>query len=71
MESLSSCTFLSQDLSCLTSSSLAFPLITISSSSSEIMSSAYSSLLDWSSILFYFFVSFFFLKFSRTWVTSC
>jgi hypothetical protein len=41
--------FLSQVLSCLTNSSLVFPLITISSSNSEILSFVYSILLDWPS----------------------
>jgi hypothetical protein len=39
-------------------------------SSSEILSSAYSSLLEWTSILFRISVSFFFLKFSISCVTS-
>jgi hypothetical protein len=69
MDSLSSCIFLSQDLCFLTNSSSLFLLITISSSSSEILSSAYSSLLEWHSIVFCI-VSFFFLRFSISWVTS-
>jgi hypothetical protein len=60
----------SQDLSCLTNNSSVFPLITISSSSSEILSSAYYSLLEWSSILFCTSVSFFFLRFSISRVMS-
>jgi hypothetical protein len=70
MESVSSCTFFSQVLSCLTNSSSFFSLITISSLSSEILSSAYSSLLHWPFILFYISVSFFFLRFSISWVAS-
>jgi hypothetical protein len=42
MESVSSCIFFSQVLSCLTNSSLVFPLITISSLNSEILSSVCS-----------------------------
>jgi hypothetical protein len=64
MESVSSCIFFSQVLSCLTNSSLVFPLITISSPSSEILSSVCSILLDWPSTLFCYSVSFFFLRFS-------
>jgi hypothetical protein len=41
MELVSFCIFLSQDLSCLTNSSSVFPLISILSSSSEILSSAF------------------------------
>jgi hypothetical protein len=37
MDSVSSCIFFSQVLSCLTNSSSVFPLITFSSSSSEIL----------------------------------
>jgi hypothetical protein len=59
MESVNSCIFLSQFLSCLTSSSSVFPLITISSLSSEILSCAYSSLLEPV-----------FLRFSISWFTS-
>jgi hypothetical protein len=70
MELVSSSIFLSQVLNCLTNSSLVFPLIFISSSSSEILSSAYSSLLEWPSIVFCISVSFFFLRFSISWVTS-
>jgi hypothetical protein len=47
MELMSSCIFLSQVLSCLANSSSVFSLITISSLSSDILSSAYSSLLAW------------------------
>jgi hypothetical protein len=57
MVSVCSCIFFSQVLSCLTNNSLVFPLITISSTSSEILSSAYSSLLDWPYILFCISVS--------------
>jgi hypothetical protein len=46
MELVSSLIFLSQVLSCLINSSLVFPLISISSLSSEILSFAYSSLLE-------------------------
>jgi hypothetical protein len=52
MESVSSCIFLSQVLSCLTNSSSVFPLITISSSSSAILSSFCSILLEWLSFCF-------------------
>jgi hypothetical protein len=45
MESVSSCIFFSQVLSCLTNNSSVFPLITISCSSSEILSSV-CSILD-------------------------
>uniref|UniRef100_A0A8C0XJL7 GPI ethanolamine phosphate transferase 1 n=1 Tax=Castor canadensis TaxID=51338 RepID=A0A8C0XJL7_CASCN len=68
MESVSSCIFFSQVLSCLINSSSVFPLITISSSSSEILSSVCSILLDWPSVLFCSSVSFFFLRFSISWV---
>jgi hypothetical protein len=57
-------------LSCLTNSSSVFPLISILSSSSESPSSTYSSLLEWPSIVFCISVSFFFLRFSISWVTS-
>jgi hypothetical protein len=70
MELVSSFIFLSQVLSCLTNSASVFPLISISSSSSEILSSAYSSLLEWPSIVFCISVSFFFMRFSISWVTS-
>jgi hypothetical protein len=60
MELVSSCIFFSQVLSCLTNSSLVFPLITISSSSSEILCSPYCILLDCPSILFCISVLFFF-----------
>jgi hypothetical protein len=73
MESVSSCIFLSQVLSCLTNYSSVFPLIFISSSSSEKTlneSFAHSSLLEWPSILFCISVFFFFLRFSMSWVTS-
>jgi hypothetical protein len=63
MESVSSCIFLSQVLSCLTNSSSVFPLISISSSSSEILS-------YWTSIVFCIFVSLFFLRFNISLVTS-
>jgi hypothetical protein len=60
MESVSSCIFLLKVLSCLTNSSSVFPLISILSSSSESLSSAYSSLLEWPSIVFYIcFILFF------------
>jgi hypothetical protein len=45
MESVSSCIFLSQVLNCLANSCSVFPLIAISSSSSEILSSVCSILL--------------------------
>jgi hypothetical protein len=70
MKLVSSYIFLLQDLSCLTNSSSVFPLISILSSSSEILSSAYSSLLEWPSTVFCVSVSFFFLRFSIFWVTS-
>jgi hypothetical protein len=54
MELVSTCIFLSQDLSWLTNSSAAFPFITILSSSSEILSSACSSLLEWPYTVFTF-----------------
>jgi hypothetical protein len=54
----------------LSNSSSFFPLISISSSSSEILSSSCSSLLEWPSIFFYISVSFFFPWFSISWVTS-
>jgi hypothetical protein len=60
LESVSSCIFLSQVLSCLGNSSSVFPLISISSSSSEILSSACSSLLEWPYITFCISVLFFF-----------
>jgi hypothetical protein len=60
MEMVSSCIFLSQDLSCLTTSSSVFPLISILSSNSEILSSACCSLLEWPPLCFVFlFHSFF------------
>jgi hypothetical protein len=63
MESVSYCIFFSQVLSCLTNSSSVFLLISISSSSSEILSSAWSgSLLEWPSILFCISVSFYFFE---------
>jgi hypothetical protein len=61
MESVSSCIFLSQVLSCSIKSSSVFPLILISSSSTEIMSSAYSRPLKWPSFVFCISVSLFFL----------
>jgi hypothetical protein len=70
MESVSSCIFLSHVLSCLTKSYLVFPWISILSLSSEVLSSTCSSLLEWPSIVFYVSVSFFFLRFSISWVTS-
>jgi hypothetical protein len=60
MESVNSCIFLSIVLSCLTSSSSVFCLFTISFLSSEILSSACSSLLLWPSILICISVLFFF-----------
>jgi hypothetical protein len=54
MELVNSCIFLSQGLSCLTNSSLVFPLIPFLSSSSEILSSACSILLDWPPTVFLF-----------------
>jgi hypothetical protein len=70
MEWVSSCIFLSQVLSCLINHSSVFHLIYILSSSSKILSSACSNLLEWPSIVFYIFISFFFLRFSISWVTS-
>jgi hypothetical protein len=70
MELVSFCIFLSQILNCLTNSYLGFPLISILYSSSEILSFACSSLLDWPYIVFCVSVSFFFLRFSISWVTS-
>jgi hypothetical protein len=70
MKSVSSCIFLSQVLSCWTNSSSVFPLISILSLSSEILSSAYSSPLEWPSIVFCISVSLFFLRFCISWVTS-
>jgi hypothetical protein len=70
MELVSSCIFLSQVLSCLTNRSSVFPFISISSSSSEILSSVCSSLLVWLFILFYFSASFIFLRFSISWATA-
>jgi hypothetical protein len=70
IEVVSSCIFPSHVLSCLTNSALVFPLISILSSSSEIMSSTYCSLLEWPSIVFYISVSFSFLRFSLLWVNS-
>jgi hypothetical protein len=52
--------FLSQVLRYLTNSSSVFPLVAISSSGSEILSSVCSILLEWPSILFCISVSFFF-----------
>jgi hypothetical protein len=56
MELVSSCIFLSQVLSCLTNSSSTFPLITMSSSSYEILSSVCSILLEWPSIFLFVFL---------------
>jgi hypothetical protein len=67
---VSFCIFLSQVLSCLSNSSSVFLLISISSSSSEILFSACSSLLEWPSLVFCIYASFFFLRFSISWVTS-
>jgi hypothetical protein len=63
MELWSSCILYSQVLSCLINSSSVFPLITIASLSSEILSSVCSILLYWPSILFCNSVLFFFLWF--------
>jgi hypothetical protein len=61
MESVSSYIILSQVLSCLINSSSVFPLISILSSSWEILSSACSSVLNWpSKVVFCISVSFFF-----------
>jgi hypothetical protein len=57
-------------LNCLTNSSSVFPLISISSSSSEILSSTYSTLLELPFIMFCISVSFLSLRFSISWVTS-
>jgi hypothetical protein len=59
MESLNSCMFLSQVFSCLTSSSSVFPLISILSSNTEILSSACSSLIGLSFCFAFLFHSFF------------
>jgi hypothetical protein len=67
---VSSCIFLSQFLNYLSNSSSVFPLIYISSSSSEILSSVCSSSLECPCIIFYVCVSFFFLRFSMPWLTS-
>jgi hypothetical protein len=56
MESVSSCIFFSQVLSCLTNNSSVFPLITIISSSSEILSSVCSIL--WNGLPFCFVFQF-------------
>jgi hypothetical protein len=69
-ELVNSCIVLSHVLSCVTSSSSVFPLNTISSSSSEILSSVCSSQLECSAILFCISALFFFLRFSMSWVTS-
>jgi hypothetical protein len=53
MESLSSCVFLSQLLNLQYKSTSVFSLISIVSSSPEILSSAYSSLLEWLSPVFF------------------
>jgi hypothetical protein len=45
LESVNSCIFLAQVLSCLNNSYSVFPLVSILSSSSEILSSTFSSLL--------------------------
>jgi hypothetical protein len=58
MESVSSCVLFSQVLSCLTNSPSVFPLIAISSSSSEILSSVCSSLLQWPFHFVFLFHSF-------------
>jgi hypothetical protein len=70
MEFVSSCIFLSWVLGCLTNSFSVFPLITISSSSSEILSSACCSLLEWPPFCFVFLSHTFFLSFSISWITS-
>jgi hypothetical protein len=70
MELVSSCIFLSQVLSCLSNNSSVFPLISISSSSSESLSSDCSSLLEWPPLCFVFLFHSFFLRFSISWVTS-
>jgi hypothetical protein len=57
-------------LSCLTNSPSVFPLISILSYSSEILSSTCFSLLEWPSTVFCFSAWFFFLRYSMTWVTS-
>jgi hypothetical protein len=70
MQLVSSCIFISCVLSGLTNSFSVFPLISILSSNSEILSSACSHLLEGPSIVFCTYVSLFFLKFSISWVTS-
>jgi hypothetical protein len=70
IHSVNSYIFLSQVLSCLTNSSSVFPLISILSSNYEILISACSSLLMWPSVVFHISVSFFFQRFSISWVTS-
>jgi hypothetical protein len=54
MKSVISCICLLQVLSCLINSSSVFPLISSLSLSSEILCSAYSSLLQWPSTVFVF-----------------
>jgi hypothetical protein len=54
MDLVNFCIFISQVLSCLTNNSSVFHLIFISSSSSEILLSACSSLLEWLSTVFVF-----------------
>jgi hypothetical protein len=53
MESLSSCIFPSQFLSCLIKISFVLSLISILSLSSQFLSSTCSSLLEWPSIVFF------------------
>jgi hypothetical protein len=69
MKLVSSCIFLSQLLSCLTFLQF-FSLISILSSTSEILSSTCSSLLEWPSTVFCVSVWFFYLRFSIFLVTS-
>jgi hypothetical protein len=59
MESVSSCIFFSQALSCLINNSSVFPLIAISSSSSEILSYLFYS----DGMAFYFVLYFCFIFF--------
>jgi hypothetical protein len=70
MELVSSCIFLSQVMSHLNNSSSVLSLISFLSLSSEILSSIYSSLLEWPSTVFCVSVWFFLLRFSILWVTS-
>jgi hypothetical protein len=70
MESLGSCIFLSQLLSYLTKSSSVFSLISISSLSSEILSSTCSSLLEWPSTVFFVWLNGLFISRIYVWFFS-